>query len=189
MIYRHWQSRRVAYTNEVIAFAKVGEEILLDAIPLVEVTSIETMQSLEHKDTEKSLSENTFEVAVDISNAIQIRTKKDGYNAGRKYFLQASSDEELNEVLGELRSLSASATERAEANSKWAKMQERVRLFYNSSVFQALAAFLIIAVRAHIDEFVPKLAIDVIMSRTSLCPSPRHRSVRTNSHRTAPRPP
>ena len=150
VIYRHWQSRRVAYTNEVIAFAKVGQEMLLDAIPLVEVISIETMQTLEHKDTEKSLSENTFEVVVDISYAFQIRTKKDGYNAGRKYYLQANSDQELADVLSELRSLTKSAVERAEANSKWTQMQERVRLFYNSSLFQAFAAFLIIAVRAHL---------------------------------------
>jgi hypothetical protein len=133
----------------VIAFAKVGQEMLLDAIPLVDVISIETMQTLEHKDTEKSLSENTFEVAVDISNAFQIRTKKDGYNAGRKYYLQASSDQELADLLSELRSLTKSAAERAEANSKWTKMQERARFFYNSSMFQAFAAFLIIAVRSY----------------------------------------
>jgi hypothetical protein len=76
------------------------------------VISIETMQTLEHKDTEKSLSENTFEVAVDVSNAIQIRTKKDGYNAGRKYYLQASSDQELSDVLSELQFLSISAFKR-----------------------------------------------------------------------------
>jgi hypothetical protein len=149
MIYRQWQARRVAYTDEVIAFAKVGEETLLDAIPLVEVISIETMQTSEHKDTEKSLSENTFEVAVDISNAIQIRTKKDGYNAGRKYCLKVSSDQELADLLSELRSLTKSAAERAEANSKWTKMQEKARFFYNSSMFQAFATFLIIAVRSY----------------------------------------
>jgi hypothetical protein len=148
MIYRNWQSRRVAFTNEVIAIARVGEQTLLDAIPLAEVTNIETMQNLEHRDNEKSLSENTFEVAVDNSHAFQIRTTKEGYNAGRKYYLQASSDHEMEEVVRELQSLSRIAIERAEAISKWTKLRERVRLFYHSSRFQALATFLIIAVRA-----------------------------------------
>jgi hypothetical protein len=51
---RNWISRRVAYTNEVIAFAKLGEQTLLDAIPLAEVASIEPMKSAEQKETEKS---------------------------------------------------------------------------------------------------------------------------------------
>jgi hypothetical protein len=148
---RNWISRRVAYTNEVIAFAKVGEETLLDAIPLAEVTSIEPMQSAEQKETEKSTSEveNAFEVAVDNSNGIQIRTRKDGHNAGRKYYLQASSEGEFDVILKDLRSLTKIAVERAEASSKWSKLQERVRVVYESSWFQGIAAFLIISVRAN----------------------------------------
>ncbi len=148
---RNWISRRVAYTNEVIAFAKVGEETLLDAIPLAEVTSIEPMQSAEQKETEKSTSEveNAFEVAVDNSNGIQIRTRKDGHNAGRKYYLQASSEGEFDVILKDLRSLTKIAVERAEASSKWSKLQERVRVVYESGWFQGIAAFLIISVRAN----------------------------------------
>jgi hypothetical protein len=145
---RNWISRRVAYTHEVIAFAKVGEETLLDAIPLAEVTSIEPMQSAEQKDVETSASdvENAFEVAVDYSNGIQIRTMNSGHNAGRKYYLQASSTEELVNILSELRSLTKVAVDRAEASSKWSKLQERVRVMYESSWFQGIAALLIISV-------------------------------------------
>jgi hypothetical protein len=149
VLYRNWISRRVAYTSEVIAFAKVGELTLLDAIPLAEVTSIEPMQTSDQKDNEKSQSENAFEVAVDNSNAMQIRTKKDGHNAGRKYYLQASSAEELAAILSELRLITKSAVKRAENYSKWSKLQERLRVVYNSSWFQGIAALLIIAVRAH----------------------------------------
>jgi hypothetical protein len=148
---RNWISRRVAYTNEVIAFAKVGEDTLLDAIPLAEVTSIEPMQSAEQKDTEKSASEveNAFEVAVDNSNGIQIRTTKSGHNAGRKYYLQASSTEEFVNILSDLRTLTKIAISKAEASSKWSKLQEGVRVIYESSWFQGIAAFLIISVRAN----------------------------------------
>ena len=164
---RNWISRRVAYTNEVIAFAKLGEQTLLDAIPLAEVASIEPMKSAEQKETEKSQSENAFEVAVDNSNAIQIRTKRDGHNAGRKYFLQASSAEELIDILSELRVLSKSAIERAEANSKWEKLQERVALIYNSSWFQGIAAFLIIAVR-------PDFAFHILAKHACTACLPHH---------------
>jgi hypothetical protein len=106
------------------------------------------MQVTEQKDTENASSENTFEVAVDNSNAIQIRTSKDGHNAGRKYCLQASSAEELADILSELRLLTHRAIKRAATRSKWSKLQERVRRVYNSGWFQGVAAFLIIAVRA-----------------------------------------
>jgi hypothetical protein len=158
MMYRNWISRRVAYTNEVIAFAKVGEQTLLDAIPLAEVTSIEPMLNSEQNSTEKSTSESTFEVAVENSNAMQIRTIKNGHNAGRKYYLQASSAQELDDLVSELRLLTKSATERAEASSKWNKLQERVRLVYNSSWFQGVAALLIIAVRAAANPLLSPLA-------------------------------
>jgi hypothetical protein len=148
--YRNWTPRRIAYTNEVIAFAKLGERTLLDVIPLAEVVSIEPMKSAEQRDTENPSSEKTFEIASETSNAMQIRTKKDGHNAGRKYFLQASLAEELADIINELHLLAQSAAERAEANSKWSKLQEKVALVYNSSWFQGIAAFLIIAVRCDI---------------------------------------
>ena len=124
----------------MIAFASVGEETLLDAIPLAEVVGIQSMNSMEQK------CEYHFEV--DSSNAFQIRTDKDGHNSGRKYFLQASSGEELEVVLNELEFLAKVALGKAEVRSKWSKLQERVGLVYNSSRFQGMAAFLIVSVRA-----------------------------------------
>ena len=37
VIDRAWYSRRLAYSNEVIAFALPGSEKLIDAIPLAEI--------------------------------------------------------------------------------------------------------------------------------------------------------
>ena len=167
-MHRDWISRRIAYTNEVIAFAKVGERTLLDAIPLAEVTGIEPMQISEIM--ENSEAGNKFEVSVENSNAMQIRTKHGGHNAGRKYYLQASSAQELADILSELRLLTQSAVERAEVNSKWSKLQERVRLVYNSRWFQGMAAFLIIAVRARIALLIivmlDRIALPIIAVRT-----------------------
>ena len=44
----------MAYTNNVIAFAAVNEDMLLDAIPLSEVISIDLMKDLDPSDDERS---------------------------------------------------------------------------------------------------------------------------------------
>ena len=83
---------------------------------------------------------------MDFTHAFQIRTKKNGFNAGRKYFIQASSDEELAQLVAELAQIAMAAAEREVARSKWDRMQRRVRDIYNASWLQGGAAFLIIAV-------------------------------------------
>jgi hypothetical protein len=40
-----FQIRRVIWTKDVIAFARAGEEVLIDAIPLSEIKSIEAVGS------------------------------------------------------------------------------------------------------------------------------------------------
>jgi hypothetical protein len=130
----------------MIAFACAGEETLLDAIPFAEVVGMQSMCTLEQK------CESFFEV--DISNAFQIRTKQNGHNAGRKYLLQASSPEDLEAILNELQFLAKVALVKEEASSKWSKLQESVRLVYNSSRFQGTAAFLIVSVRARSASYI-----------------------------------
>jgi hypothetical protein len=142
---RTWQSRRVLYTRDVIAFARLDEDVLLDAIPLAEVTGIDSMQEVDQND----ISKNNFEAAVDFTHAFQIRTKRDGYNAGRKYFVQANSDQELAQLVAEISRVAKVAAEREAARSKWERMQKKVQKIYNHSWFQGVAAFLIIAVLSY----------------------------------------
>jgi hypothetical protein len=130
------------YTKDVIAFSRLEEDVLLDAVPLAEVTGIDSM----HEVDETDISKSNFELSVDFTHAFQIRTKKDGFNAGRKYFIQASSDEELAQLVAELAQIAMAAAEREVARSKWDRMQRRVRDIYNASWLQGGAAFLIIAV-------------------------------------------
>jgi hypothetical protein len=135
--------RRVVYTKDVIAFSRPGQEILLDVVPLAEVVGIDSL----HEGDE---SKNNFEASVDLSHAFQIRTKKDGFNAGRKYFIQASSDDLVTELISEISQITKAISKGVTAKSKWRKTQKRVRRFYNSKVFQGIATFLIIAVRFYI---------------------------------------
>ncbi len=188
-IRRTWQSRRVVYTKDVIAFSRLEEDVLLEAVPLADVTGIDTMKDVDQND----ISKNNFESAVDFTHAFQIRTKKDGFNAGRKYFIQASSEEELTQLVTEISHVANAAVEREAARSRWERMQSKAREFYNNSWFQGVAAFLIVAVlyvrssrlnpnRALISNLAPR-------RRTSARLSSKHSASSTYSTgRTAPRP-
>jgi hypothetical protein len=139
--------RRFIFTATEVVFAKLNEDILLDTIPLVDIVSIESMGGLEKIEEPKSLSESTIENSVSFVNAFQISTKRDGYNAGRKYFLRVDSDEGPSALISALSSAAAAADCTEENRSKWSKAQERVREYYNSNWFQGTATFLIMAVR------------------------------------------
>jgi hypothetical protein len=121
---------------------------MLDAIPLAEFIGVESMIAIRERESSDEHPHNDFEKAMDFTCALQIRTIKNGYNAGRKYFLRANSDEERDDLVKQLLVLSKNAKARAETASAWEKMQNRVRRVYNSSLFQGVAAFLIIAVSA-----------------------------------------
>ena len=145
-ICRTWRERRVVYTHEVIAFAAVNEGVLLDAIPLSEVISIDLMKDLDPSDEEHQHLHNSFEAAIDFTHAFQIRTHKDGQNAGRKYVLRADSDDQAAMFVSELNHLSRVAAERAVARTRWERIQRRIRKVYDSSVFQGISAILIVVV-------------------------------------------
>ena len=137
----------MAYTEEVIAFAAVNEGLLLDAIPLSEIISIDLMKDLDQSDEHHHHLHNSYEAAIDFSRAFQIRTHKDGQNAGRKYVLRADTDDQATTFVSELNHLSKVAAERAVARTRWGSIKQRVRNVYDSSVFQGMSAILIVAVR------------------------------------------
>ncbi len=132
----------------MIAFARAGDSILLDVIPLSEVTSIELMMSADQRNDQQENPTNSYEAVIDFTYAFQIRTVQNGQNAGRKYILRASSDEEAAKLVENLCDLKKKAAKRAAANSWRERMQLRIRTLYTSQLFQAITATLIVAVRA-----------------------------------------
>jgi hypothetical protein len=120
---------------------------LLDAIPLAEVESIDSMLNLDQTYVEEHQPTNSFEAAIDFTNAFQIRTQKGGYNAGRKYVLRAESEDEITLMVADLKRVTKRAAKKAAARSRLGKIQKRVRVVYNSTVCQFISAILIIAVR------------------------------------------
>ncbi len=79
-------------------------------------------------------------------HALQIRTDTDGYNSGRTYYLQASSDEQCADLVGQLTKQVKVARKKALARTRFQKSQETVRRVYESAPCQALVATLIVAV-------------------------------------------
>ena len=121
--------------------------MLLDAIPLSEVISIDMMKDLDQSDEQHHHLHSSYEAAIDLTHAFQIRTHKDGQNAGRKYVLRADSDDQAASFVTELNHLSRLAAERAMARTRWERFQRRVRKVYDSSLFQGISAILIVVVR------------------------------------------
>jgi hypothetical protein len=120
--------------------------MLLDAIPLSEVLSIDLMKNIDQKDLVQQQPKNSFEAVIDFTNAFQIRTRKDGQNAGRKYFLRAESEDQLTTTISDLSRLAKIAAEKSAARTKWEELQRRMREVYGSAPFQGISALLIVGV-------------------------------------------
>ena len=148
VFFRNWQDRRVACTEDVIAFACVGDSLLLDAVPLSEVTSVGLMMSNDHHSQQHGPT-NSYDNVIDFTHAFQIRTVKNGHNAGRKYILRANTDEEVAKIIGHLGNLAkkAARAEKKAGETCQGMLQRYVRKVYSASWFQAITATLIIAVR------------------------------------------
>ena len=115
---------------------------MLDYVPLCEITAIETLDQGDQRSSSKLI----FEKSVSVSNALQIQTITDGHNSGRKYFLQADTDVQQNQLVTELNRLARRASTELISSSK--RRQMYVKRIYNSNAVQSVAALLIVMVRS-----------------------------------------
>jgi hypothetical protein len=105
------------------------------------------MVNEDKKIVSRSRSESTIENTIDFSNSFQIRTAKEGFNGGRKYFLRADSEKSCAAAIRYTLFATKEAARKAESRSRWALLQERMRSVNNSDWFQGIATFLIMAVQ------------------------------------------
>jgi hypothetical protein len=124
----------VFYIPETIFFAQRGDDVVMDQIPLAEISLIREMQF----DEEQPESNQ--------GNELMIETHPLGYNSGRTYYLQAESEDSCINLIKTLSAYAAVALEKAQAQSTFALAQRRVDRVYRSSPFQFVFAVLIIAV-------------------------------------------
>jgi hypothetical protein len=130
-----WQMRRIVVSKEFIGFARIGEDIMIDFIPLHEVELVRDMSSL-HDEVDQTK----------FANALIISTSPDGHNSGRMYYLQAKSEELRNKLVFDLTKMASEARRRAEAKTRCAESQYLVRRVFQSNLFQLISALLIVAV-------------------------------------------
>jgi hypothetical protein len=117
-------------------------------------------------------------------HALQLQTVEDGYNSGRTYYLQASSDERCKTICDSITRHARRARRAAEAQSRLRRAQSVVLAVYESTPFQSAIAVLILAVsgrrtraRKRVDDCPWKTA-------SSNRPRPRDRPRPHRDHRT-----
>jgi hypothetical protein len=78
-------------TKETISFAIIGEDQVVDEIPLAEIDAVEEILDESQRTADESLlSLQEMEKVRRFRFALQITTSPGGYNSGRTYCLQVS---------------------------------------------------------------------------------------------------
>lgn len=142
------------YASEMMYFTQMNDEIVIDQIPLAEIRQVKEMEA--DKESDESMDENE----------LMIETHSEGYNSGRKYYLQAESKASGQDIIKKLTQYSIAAYERAQAQSVFRRAQLRVLKVYRSNLFQRFVALLIISVRNSECVSIPEYTADAPFDRT-----------------------
>jgi hypothetical protein len=138
----------------MIAFANSNSDLMIECIPLSEITSI-----ISHDENwapiSRSLPKHNTITPVFSGNErsqvpkliLEIHTLPDGYNSGHTYYLQASSDDEFRDIAAKFKHIVQAAVTKAKRLSTSARIHREVKYFFESFYFQFFVAVLIIMVR------------------------------------------
>jgi hypothetical protein len=152
-----------SFRAEVIFFAHLKDDIIIDKIPMNEVELVREMGNIIHENKKSS-----------DAAELMIETHPDGYNSGRIYYLQAESKAMCQKIIQKLKQYCTAARERANARTAMAQAQQHVRKLYRSKPFQNIVAFLIIAVC-----YKNKNLVSLFYSALMLACSPEFRGLRS----------
>ena len=155
------------YSKDMVYFAPIDDDTVIDMIPMVEIIAVtgedEEDDALKYAGEMRKEKNSTFpdqssflkrkssivdkkEGVPKTANTLSIITHPEGYNSGRKYFLQASSSDTRKKVTQELAHLSKVARKAAERKSKFQKSQARVKRIFLSNPFHILMSTTILVV-------------------------------------------
>ena len=140
--------------KDMLYFAFVSSDTVVDSIPLAEILQIKKMGANTTNESpyhSKSLS-LSHEASFKLLNhhfvrSIRLDTSPEGFNSGRTYYLQANTDDELELLIQKLSASVKDAIKRFEARSLLERSQKRARAIYNSRAFQYTAATFVLVVR------------------------------------------
>ena len=157
-----WKPMTAALTAVGLFLSRPGEELLKDLIPLYEVVEVkkrtdipgessnnqeETGFSNEPRNSANARSMRLSSLINDSDepiHMIQLRTIENGYNSGRTYYFKADTEEECNEWISHLETVSDNAVMLKQAGpSTFRRIRYRIRKLYESSMVQTLVAMLI----------------------------------------------
>ena len=159
-MHRTWQSRRVIFSSEIIALAKLNDEVLVDKIRMVEIESIVEIDECEGisilsklwKSARGSVPRHI--ASPDISpdgmnlfcNSFKIETADKGHNCGRPYYFQCSSKQHCAETVHILKTLVKTARFRSGNSSCVSMSRLWIRKCMETQLFKAISAVAIVAV-------------------------------------------
>jgi hypothetical protein len=161
-----WKPMSIALTSAGLFFARPGEDVLRDLIPLFEIVDVKkrndipgeaipgsTLASPDRDAIQSGRQGSTRNLRISTlmeqelaepMHLIQLRSLENGYNSGRTYYLRAESDDACNDWLQHLRTASEHAVMLKSAGpSLLRRMRYRLRRFYHSWSVQGVVAFLI----------------------------------------------
>ena len=146
----------MVYTNEMLVFARLGNDELADIVPLKEILSVTGT-------TEKQLDIDPFNSfkgsfadkgGDDAVCMLEINTSPDGYNSGRVFKIRVVSKMDQEAIIEDLTRFSTREREKTIIRSKYKKTQDRIAAVINSNMVQMFLAFLITMVRIHEIRFI-----------------------------------
>jgi hypothetical protein len=127
--------------HDTIYFTFLGDDTIVDCIPLAEILMIKKMGCDGGVDqSQSSLGDKQ------LIRTLRIDTSQEGYNSGRTYHVQMSSDAEYLRLATGLDGYMHEAKKRYEAKTGLERSQAKVRKIFHSRIFQCTAAFFILAV-------------------------------------------
>ena len=131
----------------MILFAQAHSNIIIDKIPLEEVTVVREMLNVDEGEEEEGHAPRTKRAS--RMSKLMIETQLDGYNSGRTYYLQAESSAACRATVETLNRCSQAAFKRLHSQTPYESARTHAGRVFRSSYFQNLTAFLILAVSAH----------------------------------------
>jgi hypothetical protein len=149
----------VIYSKETIFFSAIGDDVVVDVVPIVEIVEINKVLENENRnlngDSQTDLLIEKTSINKESQDSklgalsqcrLQIITDPDGYNSGRKYVLQASSDEVCTATIEELTALAKIEKKKAERRSKFQRTQAKVKRVFLSNGFHIFMSTMILVV-------------------------------------------
>jgi hypothetical protein len=173
---RNWERRRVVFSPEILGFAKLNDEVMVDVIKMSDIESVVEIEAeidnistiswhwneVKGKFKSKKKDSDAFSDKMNLfRNSFKIETSAEGYNTGRTYYLQCETKQSCSETAQFLKQLVRKARFKSGDASCISLSRLWVRNCIHSEVFKTISALAVVAVLSARCSFSCILAISV----------------------------